>query len=207
MTTEIIRKYIDILAESGLSRVYDHTRKHDYGTITAFRYAPDCGTGEPYTLAQNQARNKSLLSKLRAQGYSVTSIAGSYIENYGTPQAREVAENSYLVVDIQDRGTLEADLLALGEEFEQDSIIFGSADGDGALIGTNNCPDGYPGYHNKAVQGGAIFGKSGQFMSRVNGRPFVFAEGTEVVYHGVAKYPTELRGLVETAKRHWSELL
>lgn len=199
-------KVKDILNESGLSRVYQHTRKHDYGTITAFRYAPDCGTGEPYTLEQNQKRNSSLLSKLRAAGYGVTAISGSYIENYGSPEAREVSENSFLVVDLQDRGTLKRDLLRLGEEFEQDSIIFGEAGGAGVLIGTNHCPGGYPGYHNEIPQGGALFGKSGEFMSRVSGRPFVFNESATITEYGVARYPTELRGIVEQSRKNWTDL-
>jgi hypothetical protein len=136
----------------------------------------------------------------------VTSIKGSYIENYGSPDAREVGENSFLVVDLQNRGSLREDLLALGEAFEQDSIIYGEAGGQGSLIGTNHCPGGYPGYHKEDPQGGALFGKTGQFMSRVGGRPFIFAESVEIVEYGVAKYPTELRGLVEQAKRPWQEL-
>lgn len=199
-------KINEIITESSLSRVYQATQKHDYGTITAFRYAPECGTGAPYTYAQNQQRNKSLLAKLKAAGFGVTSIKGSYIENYGSADAREVGENSFLVVDVQDKGNLKSVLLALGEEFEQDSIIYGDAGDVGTLIGTNNCPEGYPGYHNEVPQGGAIFGKSGEFMSRVNGRPFVFAESVELLEYGFAKYPTELRGPHLTSKRHWSQL-
>ena len=199
-------KYSEIITESGLSRVYKATQAHDFGTITAYRYAPECGTGTPYTYAQNQKRNASLLAKLRARGYGVTSIKGSYIENYGSPDAREVGENSFLVIDLQDRGTLRDDLLALGEEFEQDSIIYGAAGAHGTLIGTNHCPGGYPGYHNEAVQGGAIFGKGGEFMSRVKGRPFIFAEGEQLEEYGVAKFPSELRGVVEQSKKHWSQL-
>lgn len=199
-------KVADILYESGLSRVFSATRDHDYGTITAFRFAPDCGLGNPYTYSENIRRNKSLLAKLRASGYGVTSIKGSYIENYNTENAREVGENSFLVVDMQDRGNLKQTLMALGEEFDQDSIIFGAAGEVGTLIGTNHCEDGYPGYHNEIPQGGAIFGKSGEFMSRVNGRPFVFAETTELTEYGVAKYPTELRGPVATAAKNWQDL-
>jgi hypothetical protein len=199
-------KVKDIITESSLSRVYRATRDHDFGTITAFRYAPECGTGEPYSLRENQQRNSSLLAKLRAGGYGVTSIKGSYIENYGSPDAREVGENSFLVVDIQDRGNLLETLLKLGEEFEQDSIIYGRAGEQGTLIGTNHCPGGYPGYHKEAPQGGAIFGKTGEFMSRVGGRPFIFAESADVQYYGIARYPTELRGLVEQARRPWRDL-
>lgn len=199
-------KYNEIIKESGLSRVFRATQNHDYGTITAFRYAPECGTGKPYTYQQNQQRNASLLAKLRAAGYGVTSIKGSYIENYGSKDAREVGENSFLVVDIKDTGRLKQDLLSLGAQFEQDSIIFGSAGDVGTLIGTNHCPGGYPGYGVESPQGGAVFGKTGEFMSRVAGRPFVFSEGQELVEYGIAKYPTELRGIVEASRKHWSEL-
>lgn len=199
-------KINDLLTESSLSRIYAATQKHDYGTITAFRYAPDCGTGKPYTYRENLQRNKSLLAKLKVAGFSVTSIKGSYIENYGTADAREVGENSFLVVDTQNKGNLKSVLLALGEEFEQDSIIFGTAGGAGVLIGTNHCPGGYPGYHKEAARGGAIFGKSGEFMSRVNGRPFVFAETVELTEYGYAKYPSELRGPATISKQHWSTL-
>ena len=76
---------------------------------------------------EKQQRNKLLLSKLRARGYSVTSIKGSYIENYGTPNAREVGESSFFVADLQDKGTLLNDLKKFGKEFDQDSILFGKA--------------------------------------------------------------------------------
>lgn len=196
----------EIISESGLSRIFRLTREHDYGTITAYRYSPDCGTGKPYTYRENQQRNASLLSKLRARGFGVTGIKGSYIENFGSADAREVGENSFLVVDTQNSGKLRASLLALGEEFEQDSIIFGPAGESGVLIGTNHCPGGYPGYGVEATQGGAIFGKTGEFMSRVGGRPFVFAESHELIEYGVLRYPTELRGIVEQSRKPWREL-
>jgi len=202
----MVKKFSQYLNESSLSRLYQWSSKYDFGIITAFRYAPDCGSGEPYTKQENLQRNSSLLAKLRASGYSVTSIKGSYIENYGSKNAREVGENSFFVADIQNHGTLNQDLQRLGGEFEQDSIIFGEAGGSGVLIGTNNCPEGYPGFGVKVPQGGAIFGKDGEFMSRVNGRPFVFAENCIIQEYGVAKYPTELRGPVTQANKKWQDL-
>ena len=137
----------------------------------------------------------------------MTSIKGSYIENYGKATAREVGENSFFVADMQDKGRLKNDVLALGEEFDQDSIIFGNKGKSGALFGTNKCPEGYPGYGKKLVQGGAIFGKEGEFMSRVNGRPFVFSESVETQAYGVSRFPTELRGSVKLAKMDWREII
>jgi len=34
------------LNEKSLSRVYSHMKDHDTGTLTAFRYAKDCGDGD-----------------------------------------------------------------------------------------------------------------------------------------------------------------
>jgi len=173
--------------------------------MSAFRYARDCGDGTPYTMAENLQRNSSLLSKLRASRFGVTSIKGIFIENYGAANAREVAENSFFVVDLQDRGDMLSILRNFAEEFEQDSIIFGEAGKNSRVIGTNQCPNGYPGYGKEIVHAGAIFGETGKFMSRVHGRPFIFADKPVLESHGVAKYPTELRGPVEQSTWHWSK--
>lgn len=203
-----LQEEINPLNESSLSRLYRHTREHDYGTITAFRYAPDCGEGTPYTKKENMQRNTSLLAKLRAEGYSVTKIKGTFIENYGDKSSeKERGENSFIVIDINDKGNLKKTLMKLGEKFEQDSIIFGLKGAVASLIGTNKCPKGYPGYHKIVKQGGALFGKTGEFMSRVKGRPFVFAEENIIEEHyGVCKFPTELRGPVTISKMNWWEI-
>lgn len=204
-----MNKFKDFLIESSLSRLWDASRKHDYGTITAFRDRADCNTGKVFTKSDKLKRNASLVSKLLSKGYSVTKIKGSYIENYGSDDAREVGENSFFVVDIHDTKNLKKDLMLLGEYFEQDSIIFGLAGKQGDLIGTSRCEKAYPGYHVIATQGGAIFGKGGEFMSRVKGRPFVFSESLEigdVDEYGSRRHPTELRGPVLSAKKEWFDL-
>ena len=185
-----------VLNESGLSRLYSYTLKHDYGTITAFRNS--------YTHRQNMQRNRSLLAKLRASGYGVTGIKGSYIENYKSPNAVEVQEDSYFVVDLQDKKTLEQDLRNLGQFFEQDSILFGEAGSPSVLIGTSDRPGAYPGLGVVLTQGGAIFGKTGEFMSRVHGRPFVLEKA--VIDYGLAKYPSELRGPVAESRLNWWDI-
>ncbi len=179
------------LNEKSLSRVYSHMKDHDTGTLTAFRYAKDCGDGDVYTKAQNKGRNKQLLAKLMSKGYSVTSVQGKYIENFGTKDAREVGENVFLVVDIKDKGTLKTDLLKFGEEFDQDSILFIPKGGKtGSLIGTNHCPNGYPGYGKSVSLKNPVFGAKGEFMTKVGGRPFILKEEFEQVhppgdYHGM----------------------
>ncbi len=199
------KKFKQYINESSLSKVWKYTQEHDYGTITAFRSAPDCGQGTPYSRSDNRKRNKSLVLKLRSAGFAIIKIKGAYIENYGSGDAQEVGESSFIVIDTKNKGNLKKVLMSLGEEFEQDSIIFGKAGSVGVLIGTNKCPNGYPGYHKSIKQGGAVFGKSGEFMSRVNGRPFVFTEDTEALILP-PKYPTEHRGPVLGSQVDWKDL-
>lgn len=169
-----LRNYLN---ESSLSRVRQHMLDHDTGTITAFRYARDCGDGEVYTKKENKQRNKKLLAMLQTKGYSCTKVKGTYIENYGSDNAKEVGENVFFVVDINDTGKLEKDLRSFGEEFEQDSILFipkGSTKGE--LVGTNHCEDSYPGYNKKITLKNPVFGTKGEFFTKVNGRPFILKE-------------------------------
>lgn len=181
------------LNESSLSRVYKHYQKHDTGTISAFRYARDCGNGKQYTVSENLQRSAVLKAKLLKLGYGVTKIKGTYIENYGKENAREVDEESYFVVDSKDGGKLRQDLIALGGEFDQDSITFSKADGEYYLISTNTCPSAYPG--NGKVGKEEKLGKpnygtkyfkdendktvEAEFFSKVKGRVFVFREADE----------------------------
>jgi len=193
----------DFINESSLSRLYQHMTKHDVGTITAFRSARDCNSGEPYTKAENKARNKSLLAKLQAKRYSVTSVKGSYIEDYGTPNAKEVGESVFFVVDINDNGNLERDLRKLGEEFEQDSILFIPKSGEKAiLIGTNKCKDGYPGYGKKINFDKRGLGKEGEFMTKIKGKPFIF-ENKIIEEHILPQGFYGRLGCSNTAKQNW----
>lgn len=169
-------KLTSILKESGLSRLVYHMEMHDCGTITAFRSKEGCGLPEdlPYALQDNKKRNAQLKAKLEMMGYGTTAVKGAYIENYGTPEAIEVREDVFFVVDLQDKGNLEADLRRLGEEYMQDSILFIPRGGRGSiLIGTNHCSD-YPGYGRTMQFNDRQMGKGGQFMTKVNGRPFIF---------------------------------
>lgn len=152
---------------SGLTRIGGHIDQHDTGMITGYR--------GNLSKQENQQRNQRLLAKLLGSGYGVTSIDGVYIENYGTPQAKEVKETTFFVVDQKDTGRLERDITSLGVEFDQDSVLFVPKGGEGAfLIGTNGAD--FPGMGNKIKTGDRNLGSDGQFHSRVRGRPFVFGE-------------------------------
>lgn len=199
------KSFKDYLEESSLKRIWQHTQEHDTATITAFRYATDCGKGDVYTKKQNLQRNKSLLAKIQRLGYGVTSVKGSYIENYGSSTAKEVGENVFFVVDLKDTGKLEQDMIRLGGEFDQDSILFIKKGGESAeLVGTNNCPDAYPGKGKKVKLGSRHLGKSGEFFTRVSGRPFTFE--SIVCEHTEPKGYFGKMGLKAIAESRWQDL-
>jgi len=182
-----MQSFSNFVSESSLSRVYSQYLKHETGTITAFRYARDCGEGKKYTRKENNGRNSILSAKLLKLGYGITSIQGSYIENYGSDNQHEVYEQSFFVVDLKDKGNLKRDLVKLGEKFDQDSITFSrqGPDGDYFLISSNTCENGDPGHGRIGVVkklGKPVFSKKGEMFSKISGRPFVF-ENVSVHLH------------------------
>jgi len=169
-------------SESSLARIWKQVSEHDSGTISAFRYARNCGEGQRYTRSENESKNHRLKSQLLALGYGVTPIDGVYIENYDTKDAIEVREDSYIVIDLKDSGKLKNTLIALGTQYEQDSITYSKPSGEYYLISTNKCPQGYPGKGKIGVQlklGKSFFGKDGEFHSKIRNRPFVFESITQ----------------------------
>jgi hypothetical protein len=200
------------LQEKGISRISKHISEHDYGFLTSFRGYRDCGKGTKYTTKENLQRNKSLLAKLLAGGFRVTKIRGSYIEGFGSSSAQKPQkENTFFVVDMENKGTLKKMLLKLGEEFEQDSILFGKAgENNTILIGTNHCPNNQIKYHEE-IPLGKLKGNEATFMSRTGSRPFsfgddTFAEEDIIEDYGICKFPTEMRGPMIMAQKNWWDL-
>lgn len=183
------------LIESSLSRLWRKLDKHDIGIISAHR-----GNN---TKPENRKRSTELKAALLRKGYSVTSVKGSYIENLGSKDEKEVGELSYFVADHEDTGNLKRDLKKLGEKFDQDSILFKEKGKDAQLIGTSRRDNAYPGYNKVEKIGKAKFGNSmGQFFSRVRGRKFAF-EGIEE--EKIPDHRAGLRGLHVLADKVWSE--
>lgn len=130
------------LDEPGLIKIIDRMLIADCGMITASR-------GEQ-SKRENLQRNVSLLAKLQDLRYNVISVRGGYIENYGSDEASPVHENTFFVVNARGVRDLEADLRKLGEEFDQDSIMFIPKGGQKSiLIGTSHRDKAYPPYGQK----------------------------------------------------------
>lgn len=155
------------LTESGLSRIHSKMEMNHVGAISGFR-------GER-TYAENMAVHRALRAKLVGMGYDVTEVVGSYVENYDTPDANEVKEQSLFVTcrSGQDCDNLESDLIQLGQQYKQDSILFKPAGQDAYLVGTSETAE-WPPFGEKVSVGKPAMGKLSQFMSRVKNRPFVF---------------------------------
>lgn len=164
-----MKHFDDLINEASLSRLRSGIDNHDAGAITAFR-------GE-YTRSENKARNRKLLGYLKSKGYAITSVKGSYIENFGSSDAKEVGEESYFVIDRQDNGDLKTTLERLGNEFDQDSILWVAKGTKGQLIGTSRRENAFPPYKQTMDFSKSEFGRvAGAFFSRVKGRQFTFAE-------------------------------
>lgn len=165
---ERIEQELNTLEESSLSRLQGKVANFDTGAITAFRGERDMGT--------NKANNRKLKVFLMQKGYSVTPVKGSYIENFGSDNQREVSEPSFFVADHNRIGRLEKTLIELGRLFDQDSVLFVPQGGkDAYLIGTSQRSDAWPDFGKREVVGSSKFGKvAGQFLSRVRNREFAF---------------------------------
>ena len=177
-------KYIDnVISESSLSRLYKHMKEHDSGTVTAYR--------SEYTNEENKKRNYVLSAKIAHKRYQITEVDGVYIENFESKDPKkppiEVKERVFFVVDANDTGDLEKELIKWGEEGlngdgsdSQDSIMFIPKGGaKGILIGTSHRESGYPPYGIKKEYPDAVWGKPGQFMTKIHGRPYFFNENVE----------------------------
>ena len=174
-------KDIGVIAESSLSRLYTHNEKHDCAAMTAFRTARDCGDGEKYSKKENKQRNKSLAAKLKSAGYGVTRLQGTYPEGGSTAK-----EESFFIVDNNDKGNLETNIKRLGSEFEQDSVLFmpkGSINNKtkAYLVGTNRCPNNWLGGNKEVFNKGKMGYDSPIYTSKVNGRPFIFESVLEEI--------------------------
>jgi hypothetical protein len=131
-----------------------------------------------------------LKAALLRAGFGVTTVDGSYVENFEDPDPLkrvEVSEESFFVVNLKDSGTFVDEVKKLGELFCQDSILIIPRGGTGAyLLGTNDTS--FPGLGNEESVGDYSAGQEAEFMSRVRGRPFTFKEVKELeTYEGLSR--------------------
>ena len=163
MDNKVILENEAFINETSLSRVGSLTKDRNIGMITAHRAT--------YTKQENDARNNSLETDLRAAGHGFVKVKGRYIENYGKDDAKTVDENSILVIgrNGQDSGHLKGSLLKLGKKYDQDSVLIKPHDEETAYLhGTNET--GWPGLGKKTSVGNWHPGRVGEFHSLLRGK-------------------------------------
>ena len=158
--------------ESGLSRLYKKMEDRNVGMISAHRGDKD--------YKQNRNNTLSLKAKLLSDGFDVTKIFGSYIENYGSENEQEVTEESFFVVETDKSPSVFEKLPQYGNLYDQDSVFLKPAGEKGYLLGTSNRPDAFPPKGEKVVVGSPVMGQEGEFFSKVKNRPFTMKEAEQV---------------------------
>ena len=166
--------------------------EHDSSILSAFR--------NEFTRAENYERNRELKARLLERGYGVTKVAGSYIENFQTPKAMEVSEESFFVSNRKDDPQFIEVISGLGEEYNQDSVLLILQGAENAyLLGTS--PEGeYPTYGSEESVGSLKMGEESEFMSRVSGRPVTFSESLETYENLSRNSKWAVKKLVERLK-------
>ena len=142
--------------------------------LTEINIPDGTGVGYRFSLAENRERNQKLKASLLAHHYGVTSIYGSWIEGIAGSNSREVAEESYFVVNLNDDPNFYENLFRLSEYFNQDSFLFKEKGSDTAvLVGTNM--SGFPEY-GKQTTAGQLTSLPSKFMSRIKKAAFSFVD-------------------------------
>jgi hypothetical protein len=125
---------------------------------------------------ENEKRSHELHNILKNRGHHVIPVNGVYIENFGSPNAKEVNERSFIVMHKQngdDKGLIHNHLMELGERYQQDSILHKPFNSQTAsLHGTNET--GWPGKGKKEAVG-SLKMERGEFYTKLDdGRAFSF---------------------------------
>ena len=164
--------------QSSISRIHQHILEHDTAILTASR--------DEFSRNENQERNRELRAYLLDKDYGITEVDGTYIEEFNTEAAEEVKEDSFFVVNLNDRSGFFIDLFKLGEYYNQDSILCIPQGGEGAYLhGTNRT--GYPGYKVKKSQGSFHPLGGSKFGSAYKSKPFKFETIRTVAGNGMGR--------------------
>jgi hypothetical protein len=127
-----MKKFYDILRESSLSRIWQHSNSEiSIGIITAFR--------NEHTKKQNIERNKELAAKIKNVGYGYFYIDGYWIENQGTDKEFHVSEKSIFIIgNEKDNGKLKWWLKKWIMEYNQDAAILKAENSDDLEVINND---------------------------------------------------------------------
>jgi hypothetical protein len=193
----ILHEVDNLLNEMSLSRIYRHaigSTGRPIGFITAFRIfkgKDKDGNPIPWTLKENREKNDVLEGLIKHAGYGYVKVKGGYIEGFNTSTARDVEDESFMIIGApNDTQELLNFLKKEGEEYNQDSILYISLKKKAVLVGTSDYDElgkkiKFPGYKNVIELGDFHTGENlGQFYTKWKGRKFVFKEVDETFKFG-----------------------
>lgn len=161
------------LFEATLVRLFAHTKTRSIGIISASRGR--------YGAEENNIRSEKLKADIRENGFGYYKLKGHYIEGYGTDNAKDFEERTFLIIGKEgdDNGKVKGFLKKYGAKYNQESVLYKPFNSDRAyLIGTSDVDeDGNPvkpGLGVEEDQGEFVPNKLGRFYSKMKGKPFVF---------------------------------
>jgi len=119
-----------IITESSLSRVWQHTNSdRPIAILTAFR--------NEYPYEENVQRNQALAGRIKQAGYGYFFLDGHWVENQGTANEVDVAEDSVFVIgEVGTDDKFEALIKSLGDKYNQDAVLV-KTHGETKLIFSN----------------------------------------------------------------------
>lgn len=164
-----MKRFNQVLLESSLARVFQHTKSRNIGMISASRSA--------LSAQENNRRHYAMASDIRKLGYGFIKVKGRYIENFGKPNAKTVDEKAFLVVGkkTDDKGALLGHLKHLGNKYGQDLVLHKAYNSSTAsLHGTNDT--GYPGKGKSVEMGSWHPNRTGEFYAMMKNKSFKFGE-------------------------------
>jgi len=175
--SDLVRIVKQTIKETSLSRIHKHLMSHDCAVVTAYRHElNNCAYDIQFddkrlNKYQKKDRNKTLKYALEMNGYGVTRVLGTYVENYLTDNAIEVKEESFFVVNLVDDPKFIDYIITLSKVYCQDSVMIMKKGGNNNyLVGTNLA---WPGLGKIVKMGDFKPAKEGEFMTKVNDRPFI----------------------------------
>ena len=157
----------EALTEASISRIMAHVESGvPFAAVTAFR---DENTG-----AVNREKNQQMALLLRQMNLGFIRILGSYIEATPDGSGKKASQESFFVICSKDMAedAFRRAMEKLGEEFGQDSVLLGGADGAVEFVYTSDHAAKPRGATEKL--GSFSPTKIGDYFSEWKGRPFTF---------------------------------
>lgn len=175
-----------MITSATLSKAIRQMKDHDSAFVSAEIgdrvKTPQFQRGPEHEAHYQEKAMQKLSQDLKALNYSYTAVKGGWSEGNG----KFHPEDSFYVVDLQDRGSLKTDIGELAKKYFQDAFLFIPAGQEnGIMVGTASYKnwgkygwdkEGATAYHKGWTSEGRTAGIPRQFDTRFRGRPLGFGD-------------------------------